>query len=419
MSPFRTAEIIAVGSELLTPFRADTNSLTLTTRLNDLGIEVIGKSIAGDDVARLVTLVREAMGRADLVMLTGGLGPTEDDVTRDAVAQALGLALAEDVTILQAIEARFARRGMPMPAINRRQAMVPRGAVVLANPAGTAPGLWIDLGEKAVALLPGPPRELRAILDGDLAPRLADRAGGRRLLRRVIKTIGRPESLVDEIASPIYMPWLGAPIPIQTTILAAAGQIELHLSASGDDVAAIDRQLDAGVEMLCAALGDIVYSADGRALEEVVGETLKSRQAWIAVAESCTGGGILVRLTDIAGSSAYVRGGVVAYDNAVKIEQLGVPESVLAANGAVSEPVAIAMADGVRARLRADIGISVTGIAGPGGGSEEKPVGTVVVALSMAGIDSSARTFRFLGDRAMIRTQATLAALDMVRRALR
>ena len=301
MSPFRTAEIIAVGSELLTPFRADTNSLTLTTRLNDLGIEVIGKSIAGDDVARLVTLVREALGRADLVVLTGGLGPTEDDVTRDAVARALDLALAEDVSILQAIEARFSRRGMPMPAINRRQAMVPHGAVVLANPAGTAPGLWIGLGDKAVALLPGPPRELRAILDGDLAPRLADRAGGRRLLRRVVKTIGRPESVVDEIAAPIYMPWLRAAIPIQTTILAAAGQIELHLSASGDDVAAIGRQLDAAVETLCAALGDIVYSADGRALEEVVGETLKSRHAWIAVAESCTGGGILVRLTDIAG----------------------------------------------------------------------------------------------------------------------
>jgi len=419
MPPFRTAEIIAVGSELLTPFRADTNSLTLTTRLNDLGIEVIGKSIAGDDVARLVTLVRESLGRADLLVLTGGLGPTEDDVTRDAVARALDLALAEDVTILQAIEARFARRGMPMPAINRRQAMVPHGAVVLANPAGTAPGLWIDVGDKAVALLPGPPRELRAILDGDLAPRLVDRAGGRRLLRRVVKTIGRPESVVDEIAAPIYMPWLRAAIPIQTTILAAAGQIELHLSASGDDVTAIDRQLDAGVESLCAALGDIVYSTDGRALEEVVGDVLKSRRAWIAVAESCTGGGILVRLTDIAGSSAYVRGGVVAYDNAVKIEQLGVAESILAANGAVSQPVAIAMADGVRARLGADVGVSVTGIAGPGGGSAEKPVGTVVVALSMAGSVSSARTFRFLGDRTMIRTQATLAALDMVRRALR
>ncbi len=417
MPPFRTAEIIAVGSELLTPFRADTNSLTLTTRLNDLGIDVIGKTIAGDDVARLVTLVREAMARADLVVLTGGLGPTEDDVTRDAVARALGLGLTEDTTILHAIEARFARRGMPMPAINRRQAQVPNGAAVLANPAGTAPGLWIEDGAKAVALLPGPPRELLAILDGELAPRLAARAGGQ-LLRRVVKTIGRPESVVDEVVSPIYMPWLAAPVPIRTTILAAAGQIELHLSASGADVSAIDRQLDAAVLELTTALGDIVYSTDGRALEVVVGDALKAREAWIAVAESCTGGGILARLTDIAGSSAYVRGGVVAYDNAVKVEQLGVPEPALEAHGAVSEPVAIAMADGVRARLHADIGVSVTGIAGPGGGSEEKPVGTVVIALSMTGRDSAVRTFRFIGDRTMVRTQATLAALDMVRRAL-
>jgi len=418
MRPFRTAEIIAVGSELLTPFKADTNSLVLTTRLNDLGILVAGKAIAGDDAEMLAALVRLALARVDLVVTTGGLGPTEDDVTREAVAGALALAMHEDPTLMRAIEARFERRGLAMPASNRRQAMVPDGAAVLVNPAGTAPGLWIDAGEQAVVLLPGPPREMRAILDGDLKPRLAARSGGPPVERRVISTTGRPESAVDEVVAPIYGAWRSGPLPITTTILAANGQIELHLSAASDGSDAARQRLDAAVGTLAGALGDIVFSVDGQPLEAVVGSGLRARGWRIAAAESCTGGGLLSRLTDIPGSSAYVIGGVVAYENAVKVADLGVPAAMIEAHGAVSEPVALAMAEGVRARLSADVGVAVTGIAGPDGGSAEKPVGTVVIAVAVIGRGPSVRTYSFLGDRAMIRTQSVVAALDLVRRAL-
>ncbi len=418
MRPFRTAEIIAVGSELLTPFRADTNSLVLTTRLNDLGVAVSGKAIVGDDVEMVAALVRLALARVDLVVTTGGLGPTEDDVTREAVTRALALALHEEPALVRAIEARFARRGLAMPAINRRQAMVPQGADVLVNPAGSAPGLWIEIGDKAVVLLPGPPREMLAILDGDLGPRLSARAGAHRVERRVILMTGRPESAVDEVIAPIYGPWRTAPIPIETTILAGGGQIEVHLSATSDGSDAVGKRLDAAVGTLAAALGDIVFSVDGRPLEAVVGSALLARGWRIAAAESCTGGGLLSRLTDIPGSSAYVIGGVVAYDNAVKVADLGVSAEMLASYGAVSEPVARAMAEGVRERLSADVGVAVTGIAGPDGGSVEKPVGTVVIAIAVTGCASAVRTSLFFGDRAMIRTQSVVAALDMVRRAL-
>jgi nicotinamide-nucleotide amidase len=416
MRAFHTAEILAVGSELLTPFRSDTNSLTVTARLNDLGVAVTAKTIVGDDPTRLAAAMRAALAQADVVVVTGGLGPTEDDVTRDAVSRALDLPLVEDVTILQAIEARFARRGVPMPSINRRQALVPRGAAVLANPAGTAPGLWIEAGDKVIVLLPGPPREMRAILDGELGSRLAARAGSRRIERRAIKMTGRPESAVDEVAAPIYRPWQTSDVPIETTILAAAGQIELHLSATSDGSPVVGARLDEAARTLASALGDIVFSTDGRALEVVVGDALKARHWKIATAESCTGGAILNRLTDVPGSSAYVLGGVVAYDNAVKVSQLGVDPQLVADHGAVSEPVAIAMADGARALMLADVAVSVTGIAGPDGGSAAKPVGTVVIAIAATGRVTAARTFLFLGDRAMVRTQSVIAALDLVRR---
>ena len=419
MRPLRTAEILAVGSELLTPFRRDTNSLTLTARLNEFGISILGKAIVGDDVAALSAAIRAALARADLVILTGGLGPTDDDVTREAVGQALGLGLDEDPVILAAIEARFARRRVPMPAINRRQAMVPHGAVVLPNAAGTAPGLWIERGEQVVVLLPGPPRELQTILEGQLGARLNARSGDRRVERRVIRTTGRPESTIDEIASPIYTPWKTGTPPIETTILAAGGQIELHLGATSDGTAAATDALDRGVAALAAALGDIVISVDGRPIEVVVGDALMARGWTIAAAESCTGGGIASRLTDVAGSSAYVVGGVVAYADAVKMSALDVPAATIAAHGAVSEPVAIAMADGVRRKLGADVGVAVTGIAGPGGGSAAKPVGTVVIAVATPSGPTAVRTFLFLGDRAMVRTQSAVAALDLVRRALR
>lgn len=414
MTSLRSAEILAVGSELLTPHRVDTNSLFLTGRLNEAGIDVIGKAVVGDVAADVKRAVGAALERVDVVVLTGGLGPTSDDVTREAVADLLAAPLELDERVLAAIEGRFARRGIAMPDTNRRQALVPRGAVVLENANGTAPGLWIDVGPRVLLLLPGPPRELQPIFENGAWPRLSARAGERRVRRRVLKIAGRPESLVEQIANPIYAPLESGDVPIQTTILAAPGQVELHLSARGANVDEMDRALQGGVDALAEALAPAVFSVDGRSLEMVVGETLRQRGWRIAVAESCTGGLVLGRLTDVAGSSAWVVGGVVAYDNAVKVRELGVPQELIDQHGAVSEPVAAAMAEGVRTRLGADVGVGVTGIAGPSGGSDAKPVGTVVIAV-IAG-QAQVRTFAFPGERTLVRQQSVLAALDMVRR---
>lgn len=412
----RTAEIIAIGSELVTPDRIDTNSLWLTARLNELGIDVRVKAVVGDHRDELAAVFTEALARADVVVTTGGLGPTDDDLTREAVAGALGLALIEDEEILAGLRERFARRRMPMPEINRRQAHVPVGAAVMFNRHGSAPGLWIEHGGKVAVLLPGPPREVHPMWQADVLPRLEARTGGRRLRRRVLKITGRAESQVDEVAAPVYTPLRRQPIAIETTILATPGQIELHLSAAGRDVPAIDRALDDAVRRLRDALGSVVFSVDGRPLEAVVGDLLGEHGWRIAAAESCTAGLLLGRLTDIPGSSAWVIGGVVAYANDVKTRELGVPDAMLAAHGAVSEPVARAMADGVRAAFGADIGVAITGIAGPGGGSEAKPVGTVVMAVS--GAAPAVRTSIFTGDRQMVRALAVAGALDMVRRSI-
>jgi nicotinamide-nucleotide amidase len=411
----RHAEIFAVGSELLTPFRSDTNSLYLTSRLNDLGITVHLKTIVGDERAEVAALLTPALARSDVIVFSGGLGPTADDVTREAVAEALHLPLDEDASVLAALRERFARRGMQMPEVNRRQASVPRGARLLRNPHGTAPGLWIDVDDRVVILLPGPPRELQALFETEVQPRLETRTGGARVWRRVLRITGRAESQVEEVAQPIYAALARGRVPIRTTILATPGQAELHLSAQGDDRAAAERALDDGVRRLSDALGIVVFSVDGRSLAEVVGDALRARGWRIAVAESCTGGLVLGRLTDVAGSSAWVVGGVMAYANEVKREALGVADALIVEHGAVSEPVALAMAEGVRARVGAEVGVGVTGIAGPSGGTPEKPVGTVAIALT--GPSTTVRTFRFLGDRAMVRQQAVQAALDMVRRA--
>jgi nicotinamide-nucleotide amidase len=287
---------------------------------------------------------------------------------------------------------------------------------VLANRHGSAPGLWIEHGEKVVVLLPGPPREIHPMWQADVLPRLEARTGGRRLRRRVLKITGRAESQVDEVAEPVYAPLRRQPIPIETTILATPGQIELHVSAAGRDVPAIDRALDEAVGRLGEALGSIVFSVDGRQLEAVVGDLLRERGWRLAAAESCTAGLLLGRLTEIPGSSAWIIGGVVAYANDVKTRELGVPDAMLAAHGAVSEPVARAMADGVRASFGADIGVAITGIAGPDGGSDTKPVGTVIMAV--AGPASAVKTSIFPGDRQMVRGLAVAGALDLVRRSI-
>jgi nicotinamide-nucleotide amidase len=420
-SPLASAEIIAVGSELLGTVRIDTNSLFITGRLAALGIQVKGKAVVGDDRTRLRAFFIAALERSDLVVLTGGLGPTADDVTREVVADALDLALVEDAAITARIEDRFARRGLRMPDVNRRQAMVPAGAVALPNPNGTAPGLLItDEGRgKVVVLLPGPPRELQPMF-GLLCDHgvIAQRAGAERLHTVSLFTTQRSESHVEEIAQPLYGPWAEEDPPIETTILASPGQIELHLTLRSRDSAAAQRRLESARTVLANALGDAVFSTDGRPLHRVVADMLRERAMTIAAAESCTGGLLMTRLTDLPGSSAYVAGGVVAYSNVLKTALLGVDARLIDAHGAVSEPVAAAMVDGLRARTSADVNVSITGIAGPAGGTPGKPVGTVVIGALVQGKPLSLRTHLFPGDREMVRFQATQTALDVVRRLL-
>ncbi|MGE5486641.1 MAG: competence/damage-inducible protein A [bacterium] len=408
-----TAEIIAVGSELLTPDRMDTNSLWLTSELNGLGIEVATKTIVGDDRERLAAAVRLALGRSEVIILTGGLGPTEDDVTREAVAAALSRKLVYVEEICRRIEARFAFRNRTMPEINRRQAYVIEGAEVLPNENGTAPGLWIGLDGRAMVLLPGPPGEMKPMFTAECLPRLRRLAPEMYLRTRFYRIAMVPESEVDQRIAPVYTKYTN---PV-TTILAAAGDIQVHLrahAASAEEAERLACELGSQIEEI---LGDDIYSRDGAPLEEVVGRLLRKRGETVCVAESCTGGYIGQRITSIAGSSDYFVGGFLTYTEAAKRDLLGVDEELLRTHGAVSEQVAEAMARGARERTSATWGLSVTGVAGPGGGSEENPVGTVITGL--AGPDRTlTRRLRFLGDRERVRMWASQAALDMLRRAL-
>ena len=419
MRPLQRAAIVAVGSELLTPLKLDTNSLFITEQLNLLGIDVTSKGVVGDDRDELAAVFRALLDRVDLVLLCGGLGPTDDDVTREAVAMSLNRPLAEDAGITERLRARFAARGFktPMPENNRRQAMVPAGGRVIENTRGSAPGLWIDEGDKVVLLLPGPPRELKPMLTALVDGPLKERASGAAVVRRVIRIVGRIESQTDEVLQPLYREWAAAEIPIAATILAALGHIELHLSAKSSSKADTEAVLATAVDKVLGVLGMDAYSTDGRNMEQVVGELLAERGMQIGVAESCTGGLITSRLTDVPGSSRYVRQSVITYSNEAKSQLLGVPPELLAEHGAVSEPVALAMADGIRSQSKVDVGIGVTGIAGPGGGTPEKPVGTVAVAAVTAG-QTRSRVFRFFGEREQVKFQASQAALDMVRRML-
>jgi nicotinamide-nucleotide amidase len=413
------AAIIAVGSELLTPLRVDTNSLFITEQLNLLGITVTMKGVVGDDRAELAHVFRAMLERVDLVIFSGGLGPTDDDVTREVVASVLNRQLAEDDAITARMRERFKARGftMPMPEINRRQAMVPAGARVIENSRGSAPGLWIDEGPRVVLLLPGPPRELKPMLTALVEGDLRQRASGHTILRRIIRIAGRIESQTDETLQPLYRKWSEQSIPVAATILAALGHIELHLSTAADSREVTARVLDEAVHDVIGVLGPDAYSTDGRTMEQVVGDLLVERGLRIGVAESCTGGLVTSRLTDVPGSSRYVDRSVVSYSNEAKIDLLGVPADLIAAHGAVSEPVALAMADGIRARAHVDVGVGVTGIAGPTGGTPEKPVGTVAIAAVTSSATRS-RVFRFMGEREQVKFQASQSALDMVRRML-
>jgi nicotinamide-nucleotide amidase len=408
-----TAEIIAIGSELLAPDRTDTNSLWLTEKLNRLGIEVKLKTIVGDDDARLEEAIKDAVRRSKVVITTGGLGPTEDDITRKIAARALGRRLLLDEAVLAEIRLRFKNFGVAMPERNSRQAMVIEDAEVLPNPNGTAPGMFIEHQGTAIILLPGPPREMRPMFENHVSPKLSGRVGSFRVMRRLLRVAGLGESAVDEKIAPIYTQYDNP----QTTILFNQSEIEIHLTARGRTEAEADALLDRLSGQIEERLGNAVFSFAGETMEEVVGLKLSVGGYTVSVAESCTGGLIAQRLTDVPGSSKYFIEGVVAYANDAKTRDLDVEPVLLLEHGAVSALVAEAMAEGIRNRAGTDFGLSVTGIAGPGGGTEEKPVGLVYIALADE-VKTEHRKLQLPGDRNLIRWRASQAALDLLRRRL-
>jgi nicotinamide-nucleotide amidase len=407
------AEIIAVGSELLTPYRTDTNSLWLTERLNDLGIDVKLKAIIGDELERLVEYLSGVLKRADVIIATGGLGPTEDDLTREAVAQVLGRRLIRDQEILERLRQRFAKYGFKMTPNNERQADVIEGAEMLNNAYGSAPGMFIVEGEKIIILLPGPPREMAPMFERGVYPRLAERFQGFRLARRELRVSGLTESAMDDMIAPIYKPYTNP----TTTILSAVTGLEVHLTAVAETKEEAQRLVDELSEKIEQRLGPHVYSREGESLEQVVGKLLVAKGLKLAVAESCTGGLIAKRVTDVPGSSRYFLSGLVAYANEAKIDLLGVARELIEMHGAVSPEVAEAMAQGVKYRTGADIGVAVTGIAGPDGGTPEKPVGLVYLGLAF-GEQTEHRKLQIPGDRERVRELTTTLALDWLRRKL-
>ena len=406
-----TAEIIAVGSELLTPDRTDTNSLWLTARLNDIGIEVMLKTIVGDDEARLEEAFRDALKRADVVISTGGLGPTEDDVTRQVSARAADRELVYHEEIEELLRERFRLWGREMPEINKRQAYVIEGADVLPNPNGSAAGMMLETNGQFLILLPGPPRENQPMFDDHVFARLKEAAGDVFVRRRVMRVSGLGESAVDEAIAPIYTAYKN----VQTSILFNKTEIEIHLAARSDNERDAQATVDELAEKIIDKMGVALFAKHGETMEEAVGDLLKSRSETVAVAESCTGGLISMRLTETPGSSAYLMEGAVTYSNDAKKRTLNVPAGILDEFGAVSSQTAEAMAKGMRDRAGTTYAISVTGVAGPDGGSEEKPVGLVYIGFADA---SGAKSIKFIfpGDRYLIRWRSSQAALDYLRR---
>jgi len=411
------SEIIAVGSEMLTPFRQDTNSLYITEKLNGIGVTVAFKSIVGDRQKDLVNAIRTALSRVDILILMGGLGPTEDDLTREAVAEALSLTLRRDASQVAALHARAATWRITMPQNNLKQADVLEGATLLHNVNGSAPGQWLDTTfggyRKLIALLPGPPHECRPLFDTECLPRLFAAIPPRSIAVRTLKAAMIPESQADKLLAPIYTAYSD----VETTLLAHTGDLQITLICSKSDPDAARQRVDELAERVEETLEDWLYSSQGDSLEQIVLYYLELRQATLAVAESCTGGLVAERITSVPGASRSFLGGAVVYSDELKTSLAGVPAELIAQHGAVSAEVAKALAQGIRARTGATLGVGVTGIAGPTGATETKPVGLVHIAVCDAqGCDAVERTFR--GDRNRVREWAAQQALDMVRRRL-
>ena len=410
-------EIIAVGSELLTPFRQDTNSLYLTGKLNELGVRVAFKTIVGDRKQHLVNAVRHAIERADIVITMGGLGPTEDDLTREAVAEALHIGLRRNQEIVAALYARFAARRIQITPNNTKQADILEGASAMPNPNGTAPGQWLDTvhggHRKLVLLLPGPPAELKPMFDLEATPRLAEVLPKRYIATRTLKAAMIGESAADARIAPIYKQYSD----VETTILAHLGDIQLSLICGKPSLEHAQHRVDQLASAIEEELDDVIYSSQGESLERIVLYHLELRGATLSTAESCTGGLVAQRLTSISGSSRSFLGGAVVYANELKTMFADVPAEMIEKHGAVSREVAQALAQGIRARTGSTYGIGITGIAGPLGGTDEKPVGLVYIALAN-GDETEVLEKRFTGDRDRIRQYSAQQALDTLRRAL-
>ncbi|HEX9983948.1 MAG TPA: CinA family nicotinamide mononucleotide deamidase-related protein [Thermoanaerobaculia bacterium] len=408
-----TAAVIAVGSEMLGPVRVDTNSLKITSALESYAIPLVRKSIVADDLQDLTDEIRYSFDRTDLLIMTGGLGPTEDDLTREALTAAFGLEQQLEQSIVDRIASRFAARGWTMPEVNKRQAMVFTGQTTLTNERGTAPGFHLQVEGKHVWVFPGVPHELEWMLATYFQPWLHELRGGRSRFRRVLKIAGLTESGVEEKLKPYYDAHRDEAPP---TILATGGHIEVHLFADGDESSA--RAAMAGREReLLAIFGQRVFGYDDDTLEAVIGRLLTERRATLSVAESCTGGLLGSRITDIAGSSAYFMGGALVYTAEAKTSLAGVDGALIAAHGQVSEPVALALARGIRERFGTTYGVGITGIAGPGGGTPEKPVGTVHVAVASPDGEVH-RKLLWQGPRTIVKWYSTQQALDLLRRVI-
>lgn len=406
-----SAEIIAVGSELLTPTKTDTNSLWLTEKLNEIGIEVRLKTVVGDDRARLEETIRDALRRSEVVITTGGLGPTEDDITREVSALAVGRELVYHEELVEDLRERFRRWGREMPETNKRQAYVVEGAQILPNPNGSAVGMAVEIGGKFLVVLPGPPRELKPMFEDFVLPDLKKSAGEIVVRRRILRVAGMGESAVDEAIAPIYKSYK----TVETSILFNRSEIEVHLAAKAETEAETETVLGELTAKIVERLGVAVFARNGELMEEIVGELLTENNKTLAVAESCTGGLICERLTDVSGASRYFIEGAVVYSNEAKMRTLNVAPEIVERFGAVSAECAEALARGMRERAKTDYAISVTGIAGPGGGSDEKPVGTVFIGYADASETKSIK-ITLPGDRYLIRWRASSAALDYLRR---
>ncbi len=411
------AEIIAVGSEMLTPFRVDTNSLALTAELNKLGVEVAFKTILGDSLPQLIEAAKIAMRRVDIVLFSGGLGPTEDDLTREALAGALGIGMTRHESIAQDLRDRFNRRGITIAENNYRQANVLDGATVLPNANGTAPGQWLDTTfeghRRIVVLLPGPPKELTALFADQVRERLRAVLPEAHIATGTLRMAVVPESTVDARTAPIY----GEYSDIQTTILSTQGEIQLHFLCGKPTLAEAEARIADVLNRCEREMQEFVFSNKNDSLEQVVLQMLATRNSTLAVAESCTGGLLGQRLTAIPGSSKTFVGGAIVYSSALKTLFAGVPENLLRQHGAVSEPVARALADGIRSRTGSTVGIGITGVAGPDGGSDRKPVGIVYLAISDARRITSME-LNIHGDRERVRWMSTQHALVELRNRL-